>query len=105
MNIPSRFELSTKTIDANGDDFIYTNSAAYINEYDTAKLISELQVRILTPDLPLYQTLKERGKKFVDLNGVHYMQLDGIIILKRGSEVLRVRVCFLPSDPHLTHLV
>jgi hypothetical protein len=94
-------ELSTKTIDANGDDFIYTNTAAYINEYDAAKLISELQVRILTPDLPLYQTLKDRGKKFVELNGVHYMQLDGIIVLKRGAEVLRVRVLtsrISPSD-------
>ena len=68
---------------------------AYINEYDAAKLLSELPVQLLTPDLPLYQTLKERGKKFVELNGVHYMTLDGIIILNRGRDILRVRVDFL----------
>ena len=65
---------------------------AYINEYDASKLVSELPVQLLTTDLPLYQTLKDRGKKFVELNGVHYMTLDGILILNRGRDVLRVRV-------------
>ena len=65
---------------------------AYINEYDAAKLVSELPVQLLTPELPLYETLKERGKKFVELNGVHYMTLDGILILNRGRDILRVRV-------------
>ena len=99
-NTPPRLELATKIIDANGDDFIYSNMAAYINEYDAAKLLSELQVQILTPDLPLYQTLKERGKKFVGLNGVHYMSLDGILILKRGMDIIRVRV----SNPSFSFL-
>jgi hypothetical protein len=92
VNTPPRLELATKIIDANGDDFIYSNTAAYINEYDAAKLLSELQVQILTPDLPLYKTLKERGKKFAELNGVHYMTLDGVLILKRGMDIIRVRV-------------
>lgn len=65
---------------------------AYINEYDAAKLVSELPVQLLTSELPLYHTLKERGKKFVELNGVHYMTLDGILILNRGRDILRVRV-------------
>ena len=65
---------------------------AYINEYDAAKLVSELPVQLLTPELPLYNTLKDRGKKFVELNGVHYMTLDGILILNRGRDILRVRV-------------
>jgi hypothetical protein len=91
-NTPPRLEISAKIIDANGDDFIYTNMTAYINEYDAAKLVSELPVQLLTPELPLYQTLKERGKKFVELNGVHYMTLDGILILNRGRDILRVRV-------------
>ena len=91
-NASPRLEICTKIIDANGDDFIYTNMRAYISEYDAAKLISELPVQLLTPELPLYQTLKERGKKFVELNGVHYMTLDGILILNRGRDVLRVRV-------------
>lgn len=91
-NTPARLELATKIIDANGDDFIYSNMAAHINEYEAAKLLSELQVQILTPDLPLYKTLKERGEKFIGLNGVHYMTLDGVLILKRGMEILRVRV-------------
>jgi hypothetical protein len=65
---------------------------ANINEYDAAKRVSELIVQILTEDLPLFKTLKERGQKFVQLNGVHYMTLDGIIILNRGRDILRVRV-------------
>ena len=89
---PARLEISTKIIDANGDDFIYSNMVAYINEYEGAKLVSELAVQLLTPDLPLYKTLKERGRKFVELNGVHYMTLDGIVILNRGRDILRVRV-------------
>src|SRR5947207_12871260 len=91
-NASAGLEISTKIIDANGDDFIYTNMRAYINEYDAAKLISELLVQLLTPELPLYQTLKELGKKCVELNGIHYMTLDGILILNRGRDVLRVRV-------------
>jgi hypothetical protein len=91
-NTPNRLEICTKIIDANGTDFIYTNVIAYINEYDAAKLLSELPVQILTPDLPLYETFKERGRKFVELNGVHYMTLDGIIIVNRGRDILRVRV-------------
>jgi len=101
-NTPPRLELATKIIDANGDDFIYSNMSAYINEYDAAKLLSELQVQILTPDLPLYQTLKERGKKFVKLNGVHYMSLDGVLILKRGMDIIRVRVPNPSFSFHLT---
>jgi hypothetical protein len=85
-------EITTKIIDANGDDFIYSGMIAYINEYDAAKLVSELAVQILTPELPLYKTLKERGRKFVELNGVHYMTLDGIVIINRGRDILRVRV-------------
>src|SRR5271155_271966 len=96
-NTPSRLEISTKIIDANGDDFIYTNMVAYINEYDAAKFVTELPIQLLTPELPLYNTLKERGQKFVDLNGVHYMTLDGIVILNRGRDVLRVRV--FPYNP------
>lgn len=91
-NTPNRLEICTKIIDANGTDFIYANVIAYINEYDAAKLLSELPVQILTPDLPLYETFKERGRKFVELNGVHYMTLDGIIIVNRGRDILRVRV-------------
>ena len=91
-NTPPRLEISTKIIDANGDDFIYSNMVAFINEYDGAKLISELAVQLLTSDLPLYKTLQDRGRKFVELNGVHYMTLDGIVILNRGRDVLRVRV-------------
>lgn len=91
-NTPNRLEICTKIIDANGTDFIYTNVIAYINEYDAAKLLSELPVQILTPDLPLYEEFKERGRKFVELNGVHYMTLDGIIIVNRGRDILRVRV-------------
>jgi hypothetical protein len=90
--LSARLELSTKIIDANGDDFIYSNMIANIPEYDAAKLVSELPVQLLTSDLPLYQTLKDRGKKFVGLNGVHYMTLDGIVILNRGRDILRVRV-------------
>jgi hypothetical protein len=42
--------------------------------------------------------LKELGKKFVELNGVHYMHLDGVIVIKQSKgKVLRVRV--LPSTP------
>jgi len=65
---------------------------ANIPEYDAAKRISELPVQILTPEKPLYTTLKERGRKFVGLNGVHYMSLDGIVILNRGRDIIRVRV-------------
>jgi hypothetical protein len=90
--LPARLELSTKIIDANGDDFIYSNMIANIPEYDAAKLVSELPVQLLTTDLPLHQTLKDRGKKFVSLNGVHYMTLDGVVILNRGRDILRVRV-------------
>jgi len=68
-----------------------------INEYDAAKLLTEMSVQILKPELPLYKTLRERGQKFVKLNGVHYMTLDGILILKRGQDILRVRVYF-PRD-------
>jgi hypothetical protein len=92
MGNVARLELSTKIIDANGDDFIYSNMIANIPEYDGAKLVSELPVQILTPSLPLYQTLKERGRKFVGLNGVHYMTLDGVVILNRGRDVIRVKV-------------
>jgi hypothetical protein len=92
MGSVARLEISTKIIDANGDDFIYSNMIANIPEYDAAKLVSELPVQILTPSLPLYQTLKERGRKFVSLNGVHYMTLDGVIILNRGRDVIRVKV-------------
>lgn len=82
-----------KIIDANGSEFIYSNMVANITEYDAAKRVEELPVQILTEDLPLYKTLKERGEKFVQLNGVHYMTLDGIIILKRpGQDIIRVRV-------------
>src|SRR5271169_6475170 len=95
-NTPNRLEICTKIIDANGTDFIYTTVIAYINEYDAAKVLSELPVQILTPDLPLYETFKERGRKFVQLNGVHYMTLNGIIIVNRGRDVIRVRVL-----PHL----
>ena len=92
---PARLEISTKIIDANGDDFIYATSMAFINEYDAAKLVDELPVKLLTPDLPLYKTLKERGRKFVEVNGVHYMTLDGIIIVNRGKDILRVKVSFI----------
>lgn len=91
-HLPNRFEIHTKAIDANGIDFIYTNVIANIPEYEAAKRISELQVQLLTPDKPLYTTLKERGRKFVSLNGVHYMTLDGIVILNRARDVLRIRV-------------
>src|SRR2546423_7255164 len=93
-HLPSRLEINTKVIGANGDDFIYTNMVANIPDYDAAKRVSELPVQLLTPEKPLYTTLKERGRKFVSLNGVHYMTLDGIIILNRGRDVLRVRVYF-----------
>ena len=89
---PPRLNMQMKTIDGNGDDFIYSTMVAHINEYDGAKLISELAIQILTPELPLYKTLKDRGKKFIELNGVHYMTLDGILIVNRGRDVLRVRV-------------
>src|SRR6202035_4180437 len=92
-HLPNRLEISTKLIDANGTDFIYTNMIANIPEYDAAKRISELPVQLLTPDKPLYTTLKERGRTFVSLNGVHYMTLDGIVIINRGRDILRVRVC------------
>jgi len=90
--LPSRLEISTRVIDANGTDFIYTTMIANIPEYDAAKRISELPVQLLTPEKPLYTTLKERGRKFVSLNGVHYMSLDGIVILNRGRDIIRVRV-------------
>lgn len=99
--VPSRLNMQMKTIDGNGDDFIYSTMVAHINEYDGAKLISELAIQILTADLPLYKTLKERGKKFIELNGVHYMTLDGILIVNRGRDVLRVRV-HLPTVYMLT---
>ena len=89
---PPRLEISAKIIDANGDDFIYSPFVAFINEYDAAKLVSELPVQLLTPEKPIYAKLKERGKKFVELNGVHYMTLDGVLIVSRGREVIRVRV-------------
>ena len=91
---PPRLEISTKIIDANGDDFIYSNMVAFINEYDGAKLVSELSVKLLTPDLPLYKTLQDRGRNFVGLNGVHYMSLDGVLIINRGRDIIRVRVIF-----------
>lgn len=89
---PARLQINTKIIDANGDDFIYSNKITYINEYDASKLVSELPVQILTPEKPLYKSLQERGRKFVKYNGVHYMTLDGIIIINRGRDILRVRV-------------
>jgi|SRR5579859_3513124 hypothetical protein len=89
-----RLQINCKIIDANGDDFIYSNMIANIAEYDAAKRIDELAVKLLTEDLPLYNTLKERGRKFVSLNGIHYMTLDGVIIINRGREILRVRVLF-----------
>jgi hypothetical protein len=91
-NTPARLEISTKIIDANGDDFIYSTMVTYINEYEASKLVEELPVKLLTPEMSLYQTFKERGKKFVELNGVHYMTLDGVLILNRGKDILRVRV-------------
>jgi len=98
---PPRLELLTKIIDANGEDFIYSNLSAHIKEYDAAKLIDELPVQILTPEMPLYKTLQERGRKFVGLNGVHYMQLDGILVINRGNNIIRVRV-FPNVNPELT---
>lgn len=95
---PPRLEISTKIIDANGDDFIYSNMVAFINEYDGAKLVSELSVKLLTPDLPLYKTLQDRGRNFVGLNGVHYMSLDGVLIINRGRDIIRVRVIFVCVD-------
>ena len=92
VNVPARLEINTKIIDANGTDFIYSNMIANIPEFDAAKRVSELPVQLLTEDLPLYKTLKDRGKKFVQLNGVYYMQLDGILILNRGRDIIRVRV-------------
>jgi hypothetical protein len=93
LDHPARLEISAKIIDANGDDFIYSPFMTFINEYDASKLISELSVQLLTPDKPIYDKLKERGKKFVTLNGVHYMNLDGVLIINRGrGEILRVRV-------------
>jgi hypothetical protein len=89
---PPRLEIQSKIIDANGDDFFYSNFYAQIHEYDAAKRIDQLPVQLLNPDMPLYTTLHERGKKFVGLNGVHYKQLDGVLIINRGTSVLRVRV-------------
>ena len=98
MNLPERLELSTKTIDNNGDGFVYTTKFAYIEKYDAAKSISELQVQVLTPELPLYQTLQNRGKIFVQLNGVHHMEFDGIMIdYDEDGDVHRFKV------PTVTH--
>jgi hypothetical protein len=69
--VAAHLEINVKIIDANGSEFIYSNMVANITEYDAAKRVEELPVQILTEDLPLYKTLKERGKKFVQLNGVH----------------------------------
>jgi hypothetical protein len=98
LHLPARLEIHCKIIDANGDDFIYSNVMTIIKEYDSAKRVAELPVQLLSPDMPLYKTLQERGRKFVTLNGVHYMTLDGVLIVNRGREVIRVKV------PHLTLL-
>src|SRR5881394_3542194 len=90
--MPPRLEIHAKIIDANGDDFIYSNIITSIKEYDAAKPVAELNIQLLSPELPLYKTLQERGRKFVTLNGVHYMTLDGVLIINRGREVIRVKV-------------
>jgi len=112
IHLPPRLEFHAKIIDANGDDFIYTNIVTTIKEYDAAMRVSELAVKLLSPEMPLYKTLQERGRTFVELNGVHYMTLDGILIVNRGREVIRVKSktrvmidckAFRESNPSYAH--
>ena len=94
----ARLEIRTRIIDTNGENFIYINRITYIDEYDAAKMLSDVPVQLLTTESLLYKTLKERGRRFVELNGVRYMSLDGLIILNRGDDIIRLKVQSFPKS-------
>jgi hypothetical protein len=68
-----------------------------IDEYKGTSLLCELAVRLLDSSL-MYQTLKKRGRKFVKLNGIHYMAFGGMAILKTYDQGRELRVTRFPVE-------
>jgi hypothetical protein len=89
---PSKLDINGTFIESNGEDFFYQSVSVGIDEYEGTKLLAELSVQLLTSEIPLYKTLRERGRKFSELNGVHHMAFDGILIFHRGNDITRIRV-------------
>jgi len=78
-------EIRLKFIDYNGENFFYATHIIHISEYEGARSVTELSVKHLSPDSQLYSDLMERGRKFLRLKRVHYMNLDGMFVLKRRT--------------------
>ena len=80
-----RVEIRLKFIDYNGENFFYATHVIHISEYEGAQLVNELPVKHLSPDSQLYSDLMKRGRKFVALKRVHYMNLHGMFVIKRRT--------------------
>jgi hypothetical protein len=97
---PAQMEIRAAVIDENGDNFFYSHVTINVPQYKGARPLDQLPVQLLTPDLPLYEELKQRGRKFVQLKGPHHMDFDGVLIRKipGDDKILRIQVKVFASE-------
>jgi hypothetical protein len=84
----SRWELALHEIEYNGADFGYHNTLVYIDPYEGHIPLKDLKAFPLRHH-PNQRTISEllfaRGKRFVELLGVHFLSYDGVAEALSGS--------------------
>ena len=78
-------EIRLKFIDYNGENFFYSTHLIHISEYEGARLVAELPLKHLPAKSQLHSDLMKRGERFLHLKGVHYMNLDGMFVVKKHT--------------------